>query len=242
MLEQPPVPDWIRAFSYPGWTNVFQLGPTNDHLYPLALRAEWKSQFNDWNGPILLLAKDGCPTRAIRDCVEKGESQPWRYAQRELGDARGWRTNERLANFAYTIPGGKLYGSATANMLYDDPRWSRSLPGFYDGPLNVFLQRVLCWVADSMPKLEYIACLGAESWFLTCQTMENFVAAADFQQYRDSRNPVDGRIGEKEVGAFPLYHPAARVSTDLMESGWRAFAKKVRSPTRPVKVVKPSVN
>jgi hypothetical protein len=48
------------------------------------------------------------------------------------------------------IPGGKLYGSATANMLYDDPRWSRALPGFYDGPLNDFLRRILRWVTESM--------------------------------------------------------------------------------------------
>jgi len=72
--------------------------------------------------------------------------------------------------------------------------------------------------------------------------MDNFVAASNFQQYRDSRQPVDGRIGEKKIRAFPLYHPAARVSTDLMESGWRALAKNVRSPKRVVKVVKPSVN
>jgi uracil-DNA glycosylase len=69
------------------------------------------------------------------------------------------------------------------------------------------------------------------------ETTENFIAAADFQQYRDSRQPVDGKIGEKKIRAFPLYHPAARVSSDLMESGWRAFAKNTRSPARAVKVV-----
>jgi hypothetical protein len=31
--RRPRVPDWIRKFSYPDWTNVFQLLPSNDHLY-----------------------------------------------------------------------------------------------------------------------------------------------------------------------------------------------------------------
>ena len=126
--------------------------------------------------------------------------------------------------FASMIPEAKLYGSATANMLYDDPRWSRSLPGFYDGPLNHFFQRVLTWVTESMPNLEYIGCLGSESWFLTCLTMGNFVAASNFQGYRNTRKPFEGRIGRKGLHAFPLYHPAARVSTDSMERGWDAFA------------------
>lgn len=140
---RPHVPDWIRRFSYPKWTNVFQLVPNNENLYPEALRAEWKNQFNDWNSRILLLAKDGCPTRVIRKACEQGESQPWRYAQQELGDEGGWRTNNRLYRFASVVPGGKLYGSATANMLYDDPGWSRPLPGVFAGPLHDFLKRVL---------------------------------------------------------------------------------------------------
>jgi hypothetical protein len=133
MSERPPVPNWIRKFSYPGWTNVFQLVPKNESLYGT------ETLFGDWDARILLLAKDGAPTPVIRALRDKGEPRPWRHAQREMGDRGGLR-------------------------------------------------------------------------------------------------------GEKKIRAFPLYHPAARVSTDLMESGWRGFAKKVSSPTRQVKVVKPSVN
>jgi len=159
-----------------------------------------------------------------------------------MGDLGGWRTNERLADFAMMIPGGKLYGSATANMLYDDPRWSRSLPGFYDGTLNAFFQRVLGWALMSMPNVDHVACLGAESWFLTCQTIDNPGAGPNFQHYRDNRQTIEGTIGGKRVCAFPLYHPAARVSTESMEAGWRALAKKITSPKGAVKVVKPSVH
>jgi len=218
----PIIPNWIRDFRYPGWTNVFQLVPNNKHLHGT------ETLFGDWSSGVLLLAKDGAPTGVIRALRDKGEPRPWRHAQRELGDSGGWRTNERLSSFASMIPETKLYGSATANMLYDDPRWSRSLPGFYNGPLNQFLQHVLVWVTESMPNLKCIGCLGAESWFLTCLTMGNVVGASNFQEYRDTKKPFEGRIGGKNLHAFPLHHPAARVSTDSMERGWEAFAALVR--------------
>src|SRR5882724_1172464 len=171
MSTRPPVPAWIREFDYPGWKNVFQLVPNNRNLYPEALRPDWKTQFNDRNGRILLLAKDGCPPRVILDRIARREPQPWRYGQRELGDEMGWMTNKRLYGLASTIPGGKLYGSATANMLYDDPRSSRGLKGFKSPLLQEFLQRVLYWVLESMPSVEWVACLGQEAWFLTCNSL-----------------------------------------------------------------------
>jgi len=223
MLEQPRVPDWIRAFSYPGWTNVFQLVPTNNYLYPVALREEWKSQFNDWNGNILLLAKDGCPTRVIRASRDSGDSQPWRYGQRELGDEMGWKTNEKLYRLASTIPGRKLYGSAAANMLFDDDRTSRQLSGFYAGQLHGFLKDVLAWVLESMPRVEWVACLGREAWFLTCSAIGNPHLASRHREHRDFYKPVTGIIAQKKISAFPLYHPAARRVDDLMKKGWREF-------------------
>ncbi len=228
MSTRPPVPKWIREFTYPGWTNVFHLVPNNKNLYPEALRGDWKTQFNDWNGRILLLAKDGCPTRVIREGRNKGESQPWRYGQQELGDEGGWRTNNRLYRFASGIPGGKLYGSATANMLFDDPGWSRSLPGVFGGPLHEFLKSVLRWVLESMPRIEWVACLGEEAWFLTCITIDNPSAARKFKEYRDSFKPVAGTLGQKRVAAFPLHHPS-RVSNDVGEKEWRAFAVSMKS-------------
>lgn len=223
MSERTRVPDWIREFSCPGWTNVFQLVRKNEYLYGT------ETLFGDWDSRVLLLAKDACPTSAIQEACDKGEARPWRHAQRKLGDRAGWRSDERLSDLAASIPGGKLYGSATANMLYDDPRRSRALPGFYDGPLYVHLQRVLSWVLESMPQIDWIARLGAEAWFLTCKAMGNTLAASKFQEYRNARRPIGGVIGKKTIRAFPLYHPAARVSNALMESGWRAFATRFNS-------------
>src|SRR5207244_9846370 len=230
MSTPPRVPKKIREFSYPGWTNVFKLVPNNKILYPEALRPDWKTQFNDWNGRILLLAKDGCPTRVISDRVDRGEPQPWRYGQRELGDEMGWLTNEKLYRFASKIPGGKLYGSAAANMLYDDDRTSRGLSGFYDGQLHEFLRDALAWVLESMPLVEWVACLGAEAWFLTCHTIGIPHLASRHREHRDSCRPITGIIGKKKISAFPLYHPAARRVDDLMEKGWREFQAALSTP------------
>jgi hypothetical protein len=241
MSTPPRVPKWIREFSYHNegatrasstfsWTNVFHLVPNTKTLYPVALGADWKKQFNDWNGKILLLAKDGCPPRIILDRIARREPQPWRYGQRELGDEMGWMTNERLYGLGSAIPGGKLYGSATANMLYDDPGSSRVLKGFKSALLQEFLQRVLCWVLESMPNVEWVACLGEEAWFLTCNALGNSSAARRHREHRDSYKPVTGVIGNKRISAFPLYHPKARRVNDLMEKGWLEFVAALSTP------------
>jgi hypothetical protein len=218
--EHAKIPDWIRRFSCPGWTNVHKLVP-NAHLYPVAQRPDWKSQFNDWNGEILLLAKDGCPPNVIRERIERDESQPWRYG---LPPEKGSISNGRLYGFASRIPGGKLYGSAAANMLFNEPGMSRKLEGFKSVELQKFLQRVLCWVLHQMPSVKWVACLGKESWFLTCSTLGDYLAANQFKAYRDSYRPISGFVDEKKITAFPLYHPAARGNAiNEMIYGWQAF-------------------
>jgi|ERR1051326_211728 hypothetical protein len=225
--ERKEIPDWIRRFSCPGWTNVLQLVP-NAHLYPVAKRPDWKSQFNDWNGEILLLAKDGCPPNVVRERIESGESQPWRYG---LPPEKGSMSNGRLYGFASRIPGGKLYGSAAANMLFNKPGMSRKLAGFKSGVLQNFLQRVLCWALHQMPCVKWVACLGQESWFLTCNTLGDYLAANQFQVYRHSYRSVSGLVDKKKITAFPLYHPGARGNAiNEMVYGWQAFADFLSLP------------
>ncbi len=215
-MTRPQVPDWIRTFAPPtGWTNVFGLVPSNDHLYGT------ETLFGDWGGETLLLAKDGAPTPVIRALRDRGDPRPWRHAQRELRDPGGWKTNESLSAAAAVLPGGKLYGSATANLLYDDPRWSRSLPGFYTpGPLQEYLKEVLLWVLDSMPNIERVVCLGQEAWFLTHQALGVTDVARRFASHRDSFQTSGGCIREKRITTVALFHPAARVSDASKRAGW----------------------
>ncbi len=217
------VPDWIRTYRPPsGWTNIFALVPSNDHLYAT------ETLFGDWDGRTLLLAKDAAPTHVIRALRDKGEVRPWRHAERELGDQGGWKTNEWLATAVAMLPGGKLYGSATANLLYDDPNWSRKLPGFYSEPLHDYLKRVLAWLLESMSKIEIVACLGEEAWFLTNVVLGWQDAAREFTDYRDSCRPTIGTCRGKPITAFALYHPAARVSDEAKDRGWSTMAKSCR--------------
>lgn len=228
MSDRPRVPDWIRDFRCPGWTNIFDRLPTEEHLYGT------QTLFGDWNSRVLLLLKDWGPTSSLDEGIRNREPRPWRHAQRELGDRQGWRTNDRLRRRLVPLLPEKefLYGSAAANMLYDDPRWSRSLSGFFAGDLHEFLKCVLSWVVESMPRLEWVACLGTEAWFLTCVTIGDSASATRFKECRDSYKPVIGVVGKKRIRAFPLYHPAARVKLHLMESGWQAFAAHLSSGTR----------
>ncbi len=170
--RRPRVPKWIREFSFEGWTNVFRLVPNNSHLYGT------ETLFGDWNARVLLLAKDGCPTQEIQDRCDRRETRPWRHGERERGDKIGVKTNEQLCRLVQLIPEKKLlYGSAAANILFDTPGASRRLAGFNSGPLHDYFKDVLFWVLKSMPLVEWVACLGQESWFLTCITIGNPSAA-----------------------------------------------------------------
>lgn len=232
-MPRPQVPDFIRTYEPPdGWTNVFALVPSNPNLYGT------ETLFGDWDGGTLLLAKDGAPTPVIRALRDKGDPQPWRHAQRERGDTGGYRTNESLVAAASSLTGGLLYGSATANLLCDDPKWSRSLPGFYTGPLHDYLARVLKWVLNSMPNVERVICLGEEAWFLTSTVLGHPDVASEFARYRNGCIPLVGSLAEKPVTAFAMYHPAARVSNVAKEMCWDAmngnatFTASREAPTR----------
>ena|SRR2546428_4948874 len=210
--ERPSIPDWIRDFRCQGWTNVFDRLPAENHLYGT------ETLFGNWNGRVLLLAKDWGPTCWLDDGIRAGEHRPWCHNPEMV-------TNKKLFRFAQMIPGEKLYGSATANMLLDIPGSSRKLRGFYDDPLQTFLRRVLEWVLESMPQVKWVACLGEEAWFLSCMTLQNSIAANQFKEHRDRQRPINGTVGEKHIRAFPLYHPAALGNAiNEMETGWRAFA------------------
>lgn len=216
-MRRPTLPDWIRNHEPPkGWTNVFKELPNDAHLYGT------ETLFGDWDGTTLLLAKDGCPTPDLREAKVRGATSR-RHAERARGDKGGWRTNESLARSVAGLPGGKLYGSATANLLYDDRRWSRSLPGFRDGTLFEYFVRVLAWVVEQMPNLQRVACLGQEAWFLANVTMGRPELARQFAAHRDGGAPSRGSVGGKEITAFALYHPAARVSNDAKRKAWEVL-------------------
>lgn len=187
--ERPRVPDWIRDFRCEGWTNVFERLPDEDYSYGT------ESLFGNWNAPVLLLAKDWGPTCWLDDGIRDRDPHPWRHNPQMT-------TNKKLTKLASLIPGNKLYGSATANMLYNVPGSSRELKGFYSEPLGGFLRRVLHWVLESMPHVEWVGCMGKEAWFLTCTTLGDSIAADQFGPHRDTYEQITGAIGKKKCLRF----------------------------------------
>ena len=214
MRKTPKIPRWICDFTHPGYTNVLSFLPRCPRLYAT------ETLFGDWDASVLLLAKDAAPTQVIRKLARREGNGAWRHAQRELGDKGGVRTNETLKKLADQLPGSKLYGSATANMLYDDPNWSRSLPSFLRGPLHEYLAKTLRWVIGKMPNLRTIACLGNEAWYLTSMVIGKPQQAGRSSDYRDNSLSLCGRVGERKIIATSLYHPAARASGSRMKTGW----------------------
>jgi hypothetical protein len=186
--------------------------------------------FGDWDSRVLLLAKDGAPTSAIRNLAQREGDGAWRHADRQRGDPSGWKTNEQLAELASLIQGPKLFGSATANMLCDIEGYRRSLPDFWKGPLHEHLIYTLGWVVGAMTRERIvIACLGDEAWHITCHTIGVPAAAKLSRECRDLARPVAGRIGNKPVTALAMNHPTAHVTDECKVKQWQGLAALVHA-------------
>lgn len=222
MRPTPDIPERFRRFAHPGYTNVFSFLPSCPRFYAT------ETLFGDWNACTLLLAKDAAPTSVIRTLAEREGQAAWRHAERTKGDQGGWRTNERLAELSAMLPGAKLYGSATANMLCDTPGWSRSLPGFRSGPLHNYLVDVLRWVISNMPNLRGIACIGQDAWFLTSVVLGKPEVSREGRAYRDNERVLVGKAAGRSIGATCHFHPS-RGSRAQWQLGWSAMSGHLHS-------------
>lgn len=208
MQSTPPLPDWIRGFTHPGYTNIFEMRPTETKLFCT------ETLLGDWGGSVLLLAKDAAPVHVIQDRVDSGEVDPWRHGEKGR-DPMGWRTNERTQELADCLPGSKLYGSALAHMMKNDEETSSALRDFNRGPLRDHLERVLRFVVDAMPNLRSIVCMGNEAWRLSTSVYAPQAA---------SKAPLAQPVAAGAAGAagrtlrlFRLYHPSRPFA-----GGWAA--------------------
>lgn len=214
------VPGFARSFRYPGWVNAFDLIPDAKQLYAT------ETLFGSWHGRVLLLAKDAAPASVISDLVKREGALAWRHAQRQQGDTGGWRSNEKLERFVKTHlqQNDCLYGSAAAHMLCERPGWSRSLADMHTGDLGAHLVETLRWTVSQMPNLKYIGCLGNDAWRLTVRAL----GASEFcnagRRYRDDAQVLSCQYGARSFAVISLYHPAARVSDEVCQNGWRALA------------------
>lgn len=248
-FSTPPIPSFI--FSFKGidvplnennktarWINAFNdeyIGSKVINFYPT------ETLFGDWNGEILILAQDALPASALKKLIlthlQNGDPKEfaWRHASREInGDKKGYRTNDSLRNLVskYTEGYGVLYGSAAANMLYEDgcEKYSQVLRGFKDNQLQSYLIDVLSWVVKNMPKLKCIMCLGEKAWQIVNVTGQTrFVH--DFKSMRESGQKVVTMISNRKISIIPAYHPAARVSTQERGRNWESLTELLKNQT-----------
>lgn len=236
MSRTPPIPERFRTYRCPPrWKNIFEIYPSCERLYA----TETMSEFSHWDGQVLLLAKDAAPLSVFKKLGEKHPGScddAWRHASRERGDRGGVRTNERLIKLVGWLPSSckALYGSAAANMVYDDGEsntMSRPLPDMHragtDGRLHEYLVEVLRWVAANMPNLRVIACLGQDAWRLSAVAFggeQNFDLTRDYSKRRDNAEHAAVNFEERKLSLMPLFHPAARGVTEKMNFGWHQLS------------------
>ena len=218
MRSTPPLPDWIRDFSHDGYTNIFKLRSEETKLFVT------ETLFGDWDGSVLLLAKDAAPVHVIEARIDSGEMDPWRHSRKGL-DPMGWRTNERVEEIAALLPGAKLYGSALANLMKNGEETSGRLGDFSSGPLREHLGDVLRFVVREMPNLRAIVCLGNDAWDLVTS-----VYAPPTPEAWPLGEPVPAVDDSRELLLFRLYHPsrAFRGRWVARRKEWRRVADELR--------------
>lgn len=201
----PDLPTWIREHEVRSYTNVFALLPEETCLFGT------EDLYGDWDGRVLLLAKDFACSQLVRARIEQGDPRPYRHEPTLRTNIALRRYADPLRSGPTPLTCGLLYGSALACLLRDDGEMSGALPSRNEA--IAFGTRVVSFVVEHMPNLEVIVCLGEEAW--QC-TVGSFNIDMRWQTARDLRKPV--RAGD--ITAVAAYHPAARVSHDKAQRPW----------------------
>jgi hypothetical protein len=202
MRGTPSLPCWITKAAISGYENAHVLCPRETRLYGT------ESLYGDWDGAVLLLAKDFAPSRIVHDRIRDGDPRPYRHE-------KTMRTNRRLEGLAAPYEDqGLLYGSALANLLRADGMLSGTLPN-RDAAIAYGAQ-VFQFVIEHMPNLTKVVCLGQDAWDCACLATG---LHGNWAARRDAGQPL-GRLG----AAYP---PAARVALATIERPWRALSPAV---------------
>ena len=235
----------IKKHAY--WRNAFGkelLGPNPKRFYPT------ETLYGDWDGEVLFLAQDALPAPALKNTIEDYKKknisidEAWVHADRENPEHKGgFKTNEILkANKdKYIDPTKVLYGSITANMLFDmadgSKNYQRELKGFNNKILQAHMKNVLRWVVENMPNIKAIFCLGPKAWEVTSSFSNQEKNETNFQDYIRKAETLNVFISNKEVCLIPSYHPVARPSKYLtaeslelrVQQSWEALREILRT-------------
>ncbi len=180
MRATPILPDWVRSFKDASgqYTNIYERCPDETRLYGT------ESLFADWDGQVLLLAKDFAPDDLIRrrlsgeatrrfdpvcttcnrsEALRERDIRPYRHScwmcdRSEMGT----RTNKRLHQLVERLGSPPmLYGSVRVGLLRNDGELSGSLPKCRR--VDKYCESVLEFVIEQMANLRAILCLGTDA-------------------------------------------------------------------------------
>ncbi|MCA9278347.1 MAG: hypothetical protein H6815_06785 [Phycisphaeraceae bacterium] len=200
----PPIPNWIKYKHIPGYTNIYSLQPNETRIFGT------ESLYGDWNGRVLLMAKDFACSKLIRDRIAEGDPRPFRHEP-------SLRTNTRLRKCADCIATGArpeacgiLYGSVLAGMLRDDDSMSGTLPS---RKLALdYGSRIVSFVRSSMPNLQVVACMGEDSWLAATKSFDITLC---WKEASRATTPTFA----KNTYVIAVHHPA-RASNEKMIRAW----------------------
>ncbi len=209
----PPLPDSITSFRLNGYTNVYELCPGETRLFGT------EDLFGDWNGRVLLLAKDFACSRLIRERLEAGDPRPYRHEPTLVTNRRLCKFVEPLRTGAAPDTCGLLYGSALASLCRDDDKMSGTLPNRAEAMR--FGERALAFTIGHMPNLEAIVCMGDEAWMCASGVLK--VRSA----WAKTRDAV-GVVQAGNIRMIAAYHPAARISKARMQRPWDIATEVIR--------------
>lgn len=214
MNVTPVLPDSIRHAHVYGDVTAHSLLPDERRPYGT------ESLYGDWAGRVLLLAKDFAPSEYLRTRLAAEDRDPYRHDPDR-------RTNKRLDSLTKGLRGSPdakscrmLYGSALANLLRDDSKWSGTLPN--RGAATNYGSRVVDFTLGHMPRLEANVCMGREAWEATAEALG---LGEPWEAVRGGGRLV--RHGVLTVAVVP--HPAARLSNAEHQRAWDRVIGTVRA-------------
>jgi hypothetical protein len=207
MLSTPRIPDWIKDFRHPSYTNIWQLLPDEKKLYGT------ETLYGDWAGKTLVLLQDFSTRQEIERRIVGGEKNPYRHDPSIKTNRRLEILTSPLRTGIGPLDSGILYGSALVGLLKEGESLSSSLRNRNE--LSEYTQQVLSWVLAHMPNLKRIACCGNVAW--NTAVAANGLPACDWRDHLQSGIPIEN----DGVQLFALRHPVNReCGIDQQEREW----------------------
>jgi hypothetical protein len=207
------IPNDLREYELPGYMNALRRLPTETRLFGT------ESLYGDWDGTVLLLAKDFAPSKLLLEREAAGDPRPYRHDPTFLTNRRLERLVDRIVE-----PGanpdrcGILYGSALGCMMREDGRRSGSLPNQVEA--MQFAEKVVSFTLDQMRNVRAVVCLGEVAWTATMRALK-----CDHHWATCVRRGDPIRIDRLSIHA--TFHPAARFSNAQMRAPWKAVYEQV---------------